>query len=42
MYLPAEHEFFWELSFYSNYDNQPTEGFEKEDFGIITSLGATF
>ncbi len=35
-------DFFWELSFYSSYDNQPAEGFEKEDFGIITSLGATF
>lgn len=35
-------DFFWELSFYSNYDNQPADGFEKEDFGIITSLGATF
>jgi hypothetical protein len=35
-------DFFWDLSFYSNYDNRPAEGFESEDFGIITSLGATF
>jgi hypothetical protein len=35
-------DFFWDLSFYSNYDNQPAMGFEKEDFGIITSLGASF
>ena len=35
-------DFFWELSFYSSYDNQPAAGFEKEDFGVITSLGATF
>ena len=33
---------FWDLSFYSSYDNQPADGFEREDFGIITSLGATF
>ncbi len=35
-------DFFWDLSFYSSFDNQPAEGFEKEDYGIITSLGATF
>lgn len=35
-------DFFWDLSFYSNYDNQPAAGAEKEDYGIITSLGATF
>jgi hypothetical protein len=35
-------DFFWDLSFYSSYDNQPADGFEREDFGIITSLGATF
>jgi hypothetical protein len=33
---------FWDLSFYSNYDNQPAEGAEKEDYGIVTSLGASF
>ena len=35
-------DFFWDLQFYSSYDNQPAEGFESEDYGIITSLGATF
>jgi hypothetical protein len=35
-------DFFWDLSFYSNYDNQPAAGAESEDFGIVTSLGATF
>ena len=35
-------DFFWDLSFYSNYDNRPAEGAESEDFGIVTSLGATF
>jgi putative salt-induced outer membrane protein YdiY len=33
---------FWDLSFYSNYDNQPAAGAEKEDYGIVTSLGASF
>lgn len=35
-------DFFWDLSFYSNFDNQPVEDAEKEDYGIVTSLGATF
>jgi putative salt-induced outer membrane protein YdiY len=35
-------DFFWDLTFYSNFDNQPAEGAEKEDYGIITSLGASF
>ena len=35
-------DFFWDLTFYSNFDNQPAEGAEREDYGIITSLGATF
>ncbi len=35
-------DFFWDLTFYSNYDNQPAAGAESEDFGIVTSLGATF
>jgi hypothetical protein len=35
-------DFFWELAFYSNYDNQPAEGAEKDDYGIITSIGASF
>jgi hypothetical protein len=35
-------DFFWDLQFYSSYDNQPAAGAESEDFGIVTSLGATF
>jgi putative salt-induced outer membrane protein YdiY len=35
-------DFFWDLQFYSSYDNQPATGAEREDFGIVTSLGATF
>lgn len=35
-------DFFWDLSFYHSYDNQPADGFEGEDFGIVTSLGASF
>ena len=35
-------DFFWDLSFYTNYDNQPAEGAEKSDYGLVTSLGATF
>jgi putative salt-induced outer membrane protein YdiY len=35
-------DFFWDLTFYSNFDNQPAAGAEKEDYGIITSLGASF
>jgi putative salt-induced outer membrane protein YdiY len=35
-------DFYWDLTFYSTYDNQPVNGAQKEDFGIVTSLGATF
>jgi putative salt-induced outer membrane protein YdiY len=35
-------DFYWDLTFYSNFDNQPAEGAEKEDYGIVTSLGASF
>jgi hypothetical protein len=35
-------DFFWDLSFYSSYDNQPASDAAKSDYGIITSLGATF
>jgi hypothetical protein len=35
-------DFFWDLSFYSNYDNQPAQGADERDYGVITSLGATF
>lgn len=33
---------FWDLSFYSNYDNRPAEGAQKTDYGIVTSIGTTF
>lgn len=33
---------FWDLSFYSTYDNQPAQGAEQEDFGIVTAIGASF
>lgn len=35
-------DLFWDLSFYSSYDNQPADGFNGEDYGIVTSLGASF
>lgn len=35
-------DLFWDLQIYSNYDNQPVQGAQKRDYGIITSLGATF
>lgn len=33
---------YWDLTFYSNYDNQPAEGASEEDYGLITSIGASF
>ena len=33
---------FWDLTFFSNFDNRPPEGASEEDYGIVTSLGATF
>ena len=33
---------FWDLTFYSTYDNRPSEGAENEDYGIVTSIGASF
>jgi len=33
---------FWDLSFYSTYDNRPPEGAAAEDYGIVTSIGASF
>ena len=33
---------FWDLTFYSTYDNRPPEGASRQDFGIGTSLGASF
>ena len=35
-------DFFWDLSIYSNYDNQSVQGADNSDYGIITSLGASF
>ena len=33
---------FWDLSFYSTFDNRPPEGASEEDYGIVTSIGASF
>lgn len=33
---------FWDLSLYGTYDNRPAEGAAKRDYGIVTSLGASF
>jgi putative salt-induced outer membrane protein YdiY len=33
---------FWDLTFFSNFDNRPPEGASEEDYGIVTSIGATF
>ena len=33
---------FWDLTFFSNFDNRPPEGSSEEDYGIVTSIGATF
>jgi putative salt-induced outer membrane protein YdiY len=33
---------FWDLSFYTRYDNRPPEGASREDYGIVTSIGASF
>lgn len=33
---------FWDLSFYSTYDNRPPENASREDYGIVTSIGASF
>ena len=35
-------DLFWDLTFYSTYDNKPAQGAESEDFGIVTSIGASF
>ena len=35
-------DLFWDLTFYSTYDNQPVQGAENEDYGIVTSIGASF
>jgi putative salt-induced outer membrane protein YdiY len=33
---------FWDLSFFSSFDNRPPEGASEEDYGIVTSIGASF
>ena len=33
---------FWDLTFFSNYDNRPPETASEEDYGIVTSIGASF
>lgn len=33
---------FWDLSFYSKFDNRPPAGASEEDYGIVTSIGASF
>lgn len=35
-------DLFWDLQFYSNYDNRPAEGAAKEDYGFNTSIGYSF
>lgn len=35
-------DLFLELSFYNSYDSRPPEEGEKNDYGIVTSLGYTF
>ncbi len=35
-------DFTWDISLYHVYDNQPTQGAEKDDYGIVTSLGYSF
>jgi putative salt-induced outer membrane protein YdiY len=33
---------FWDLSFFSTFDNRPPEGKSEDDYGIVTSIGASF
>jgi putative salt-induced outer membrane protein YdiY len=33
---------FWDLTLYATYDNRPPEGAASEDYGIVTSIGASF
>jgi hypothetical protein len=35
-------DFFWDLSVFHNYDNQTVTGADEADYGVITSLGASF
>ena len=33
---------FWDLSLYHTFDNRPPDGAAEEDYGIVTSIGASF
>ena len=33
---------FWDLSLYHTYDNRPPDGAAEDDYGIVTSIGASF
>lgn len=33
---------FWDLTLYGTWDNRPAQGAAEEDYGIVTSLGASF
>ena len=36
-------DLFWQLSYYNSYDSDPaTAGAEKNDYGVVTSLGYKF
>lgn len=35
-------DLFWDLSLYATYDSKPIEGAAQDDWGIVTSIGATF
>ncbi len=37
------HDLFWQISLYNSYDNRPVaEGAEKNDYGVVTSIGYDF
>ena len=35
-------DFFWDLTFYDNYDSEPPEGASKNDFGYVLSFGWSY
>ena len=35
-------DLFWDLTFYSTFDSRPVQGAENEDYGIVTSISASF
>jgi len=35
-------DFFWDLTFYDNYDSEPPEGASKNDYGIVFSVGWSY